>query len=136
MTSDYKTVKYQIAALPAGPKGKGTLEFTNCWGIPASSAHKAQAVDFVNAMTTKDQQLAFAKAFGVMPSIMSAKDAYAQQFPTYSVFLQGADYGVGPVKAPKLTAVLADYDNQLTKLATLQPKTILSRLQKDLPTGS
>jgi multiple sugar transport system substrate-binding protein len=133
MSSDYKTVKYTIAPLPAGPKGKGTLEFTNCWGIPASTPNKAQAVDFVNAMTAKDQQLAFAKAFGVMPSIMSAKAAYAQQFPTYSVFLQGADYGVGPVKAPKLTAVLADYHNQLTKLATLQPKTILSRLQKDLP---
>jgi multiple sugar transport system substrate-binding protein len=133
MSTDYKSVKYTIAPLPAGPKGKGTLEFTNCWGIPASTPNKAQAVDFVNAMTAKDQQLAFAKAFGVMPSIMSAKDAYAQQFPTYSVFLQGADYGVGPVKAPKLTAVLADYDNQLTKLATLQPKAILSRLQKDLP---
>jgi multiple sugar transport system substrate-binding protein len=136
MSSDYKTVKYQVAPLPAGPAGKGTLAFTNCWGIPASSAHKQQAVDFVNAMTAKDQQLAFAKAFGVMPSIQSAAADYAQQFPTFKVFLDGAAYGVGPVKAPKLTAVMADYDNQLTKLATLDPKTILSRLQKDLPSSS
>ena len=81
MASDYKTVKYTVAPLPAGPKGKGTLAFTNCWGIPASSTHKQQAVDFVNAMTAKDQQLAFAKAFGVMPSIQSAAADYGQQFP-------------------------------------------------------
>ncbi|MDX6228846.1 MAG: multiple sugar transport system substrate-binding protein [Frankiales bacterium] len=136
MSADYKTVKYQVVPLPAGPAGKGTLAFTNCWGIPASSAHKQQAVDFVNAMTAKDQQLAFAKAFGVMPSIQSAAADYAQQFPAFKVFLDGAAYGVGPVKAPKLAAILADYDNQLTKLATLDPKNILSRLQKDLPSSS
>ncbi|BEP15591.1 hypothetical protein acdb102_39020 [Acidothermaceae bacterium B102] len=136
MASDYKTVKYQVVPLPAGPKGKGTLAFTNCWGIPASSSHKQQAVDFVNAMTAKTQQLAFSKAFGVMPSIQSAAADYAAQFPTFKVFLDGAAYGVGPVKAPKLTAVLADYDNQLTKLATLDPKNVLSQLQKNLPPAS
>ncbi len=136
MASDYKTVKYDVAPLPAGPKGKGTLAFTNCWGIPASSAHKDAAVDFVNAMTAKDQQLAFSKAFGVMPSIQSAAADYGSQFPAFKVFLDGAAYGVGPIKAAKVSAVLADYDNQLTKLATLQPKTVLSRLQRDLPSGS
>jgi multiple sugar transport system substrate-binding protein len=133
MKSDYKNVKYQVAALPAGPAGKGTLAFTNCWGIPQSSAYKEQAVDFVNAMTSKDQQLAYAKAFGVMPSVQSAKADYAAQFPQDKVFLDGADNAVGPAKAPKLTQVLADYDNQLTKLATLDPAAVLARLQKNLP---
>jgi multiple sugar transport system substrate-binding protein len=132
MQSDFKTVKYTVAALPAGPAGPGTLAFTQCWGIPASSKFKDQALDFVNAMTAADQQLAFAKAFGVMPSRQSVAAQYQSQFPTDQVFLAGAAYGVGPVNAPKLAQVLTDYDNQLTKLATSDPTTILSRLQKNM----
>jgi multiple sugar transport system substrate-binding protein len=36
MKSDYPNVKYQVAPLPAGAQ-KGTLAFTQCWGIPAAS---------------------------------------------------------------------------------------------------
>lgn len=134
MKSDYPNVKYEVAPLPAGTQ-KGTLAFTQCWGIPAASKYKQQAIDFVNAMTSADQQLAFADAFGVMPSRQSAKDSYVQKFPSDKVFLEGAAYGVGPIKAPKTTQVLADYDNELGKLATTAPATILSRLQKNMATA-
>ena len=33
MTNDFPDVAYTVAELPAGPAGKGTLQFTNCWGI-------------------------------------------------------------------------------------------------------
>jgi multiple sugar transport system substrate-binding protein len=51
MKADYPDVAYTAYELPAGPKGKGTLSFTNCWGIAAKSRHKEQAVGFVEAMT-------------------------------------------------------------------------------------
>ena len=35
MTTDYPKVHYKVVPLPAGPAGKGTLQFTNCWGIAA-----------------------------------------------------------------------------------------------------
>ncbi len=131
MKSDYPNVDYQIAPLPAGQQ-PGTLAFTQCWGIPASSPYKTQALAFVDAMTSAQQQLAFADAFGVMPSRQSVKDAYVQKFPGDKVFLDGAATGVGPIQAPKTTQVLADYDNELTKLATTDPKAILARLQKNM----
>jgi multiple sugar transport system substrate-binding protein len=131
MTADYPTVKYTIAPLPAGKKA-ATLEFTQCWGIAAKSPNHAQALDFVNAMTDPTQQLAFAKGFGVMPSRMSAKAAYTSAFPNDKAFLNGAASGFGPVNEAKSTAVLADYDSQLSKLATADPKAILARLQKNL----
>src|SRR5215467_3250912 len=68
MQSDYPTIKYEVKPLPAGPAGQGTLSFTQCWGISAKSKFKDQAIAFVKYMTAKDQQLTFAKAFGVMPS--------------------------------------------------------------------
>jgi multiple sugar transport system substrate-binding protein len=132
MKSDYPKVKYEIAPLPAGPAGAATLEFTQCWGISAKSKNHAADIAFVNAMTAPQQQLTFAKAFGVIPSRQSAQATYLQQFPTDKAFLDGAPNGVGPVNAPKVTTVLADYDTQLTQLAKGSPSAILARLQTNL----
>ncbi|GAA3223525.1 sugar ABC transporter substrate-binding protein [Nonomuraea helvata] len=132
LKADFPDVKYSVHELPAGPKGKGTLSFTNCWGISAKSRHKDQAVSFVEAMTKADQQMAFAKAFGVMPSRQSAKAAYTAEFPDDGPFVNGADYAQGPVNAPKMDSVLVDFDTGLQKLATTAPKTLLQRTQKNI----
>jgi multiple sugar transport system substrate-binding protein len=131
MQNDFPKVKYAVYPLPTGPKGKGTLSFTNCWGIAAKSKFKDQAINFVEAMTKVDQQMTFAKAFGVMPSRQSARDAYTQAFPNDKPFIEAADYAHGPVNAPKMDSVLADFDAQLQGLATGNPKAILDSLQKN-----
>jgi multiple sugar transport system substrate-binding protein len=132
---DFPNVKYSVVPMPAGPAGKGTLSFTQCWGIAAKSAHKDQAIKFVEAMTSTDQQIAFAKAFGVMPSRASAKDTYLQQFPNDKAFIDSAEFAQGPVNAPKMDSVLADFDSQLQGLASGDPKAILARLQKNVETA-
>ncbi|RKS72645.1 multiple sugar transport system substrate-binding protein [Motilibacter peucedani] len=131
LKSDYPGVKYQVAELPAGAKGKGTLTFTNCWGIAAQSKNKAAAQQLVQALTTSDQQMKFADAFGVMPSRDDALPMYEQKFPAQAAFVAGAKYGKGPVNAPGMTPVLADFDTQLQKLPGADPKQILSSLQKN-----
>ena len=89
----------QAVELPAGPKGKGTLQFTQCWGIAADSKAQAQAVDLVKALSTVDQQMKFAEAFGVMPSRQSAADQYKAKFPEDAPFIAGGEYGHGPINA-------------------------------------
>lgn len=131
MKADYPNVKFTAHELPAGPKGKGTLSFTNCWGIAAKSKNKAAAISFVEAMTKADQQMTFAKAFGVMPSRQSAKDAYVKEFPEDTAFVNGADYAQGPVNAAKMDSVLSDFDTGLQQLTSQDPKAILARLQKN-----
>jgi multiple sugar transport system substrate-binding protein len=133
MQSDYPTIKYKVYPMPAGPSGtKGTLSFTQCWGISSKSKFKDQAINFVEAMTSVQQQLAFTKAFGVMPSRSSAKAGYLQQFPNDQAFIDSADFAQGPVNAPKMDPVLADLDSQLQGLASGDPKAILTRLQSNL----
>jgi len=133
MQTDYPTIKYKVVQMPAGPSGtKGTLSFTQCWGISAKSKFKDQAINFVEAMTTAQQQLAFTKAFGVMPSRASAKAGYLQQFPNDQPFVDSADFAQGPVNAPKMDPVLADFDSQLQGLANGDPKAILVRLQSNV----
>lgn len=131
MQNDFPDVKYTVHPLPAGPAGKGTLSFTTCWGVAAKSRHKEQAVDFVKAMTTVEQQMAFAKAFGVMPSRESARDQYASAFPADQPFLDAVEYAQGPVNAPKMDSVLADFDTALQGLSSGEPKAILQRLQRN-----
>jgi multiple sugar transport system substrate-binding protein len=136
MQKDYPTVKYTVAAMPTGPSGKkGTLSFTQCWGISAKSKYKDQAIKFVEAMTSAQQQITFAKAFGVMPSRASAKDQYLQTFPDDKAFIDSAAFAQGPVNAPKMDSVLADFDSQLQGLVSGDPKAMLTRLQQNATTA-
>jgi len=134
LESDFPTIKYVVKELPAGPKGKGTLSFTQCWGIAAKSKYPDQAVKFVDAMTTADQQMAFAKGFGVMPSRQDAQATYQQQYPQDAAFIAGTRYAQGPVNAPKMDSVLADLDAALQGLQTGDPKAILQRFDKNAKT--
>ncbi|WP_439937392.1 sugar ABC transporter substrate-binding protein [Nocardia sp. N13] len=131
MSNDYPDVDYTVAELPEGPAGKGTLLFTQCWGIAADSSDQDVAVDLVEALTTPEQQLANAKAFGVMPSRESAQADYVDQFPEDAPFIAGGDYGRGPVNLPGLGPVVADLDSQLEQLKTADVNDILASFQKN-----
>ncbi|MBL7253617.1 sugar ABC transporter substrate-binding protein [Paractinoplanes lichenicola] len=135
LKADFPAIKYTVKELPAGPKGKGTLSFTQCWGIAAKSKFKSQAVAFVQAMTGADQQLSFSKAFGVMPSRQDAQATYQQQNPDDAAFVAGAQYAQGPVNAPKMDSVLADLDAGLQGLQNGNPATVLQRFDKNAKTA-
>ncbi|MGI5244062.1 sugar ABC transporter substrate-binding protein [Dactylosporangium sp. CA-139066] len=135
LQTDFPNVKYTVHPLPAGPKAQATLSFTNCWGIAAKSKYKDQAIKFVEAMTAGEQQMAFAKAFGVMPSRQSVKDQYTAAFPADKPFIDGAAYAQGPVNAPKMDSVLADLDTGIQGLAGGDPKALLTRVQKNTETA-
>ena len=118
MTNDYPDVEYLTVAMPEGPAGPGTLLFTQCWGVAAESDAQDQAVDLVNYLTSPEQQLAFAEAFGVMPSRQSAAADYEAAFPENAAFIAGGEYGHGPINAPGMEAVVADLNSQLEAIAT------------------
>jgi multiple sugar transport system substrate-binding protein len=129
LQNDFPDVKYTVHEMPAGPKGKGTLSFTVCWGISAKTEYREQAIDFVRHMVSAEQQIAFTEAFGVMPSRSSLRDQYLDQFPNDEAFIAGAEYAQGPVKAPKMDSVLSDFDAGLQQLVSTDPKALLERLQ-------
>ncbi len=132
MTNDFPNVKYTVHELPAGPKGKGTLSFTNCWGIAAKSKFKEQAIDFVKAMTTVDQQMTYAKAFGVMPSRQSARDQYTSRVPRGQGVHRRRRVRAGPGERPED----GQRPGRLRRVAqqrwpSSDPKQLLGTLQKN-----
>lgn len=132
MQNDYPDITFQVAELPAGPAGKGTLQFTNCWGIAADSPNQEAALELVEHLTSTESQLAFSEAFGPMPSIKSAADAWSEANPELVPFLAGADYALGVPTAQGAVDVVADLNAQLETLATSDPKQMLDSVQQNL----
>ena len=133
MQSDYPAVKYQVAALPAGPTGtKATLAFTNCWGIPASSKNLAGAISFVKFLTTPSQQMTFSRAFGVIPSLATLQSQWQKAFPSLAVHTAELPYAHPDIALPGDTQALAAFDSALAQLKTSSPASILSAAQRNL----
>jgi multiple sugar transport system substrate-binding protein len=133
MQSDYPSIKYQAVPLPAGPTGtKATLAFTNCWGVPATSKNPAGALDFVKFLTTPSQQMAFSKAFGVIPSLSSLQGQFQKTFPALAVHTEELPYAHPDIALPGDTEALASFDSALAQLKTSNPSTILANAQRNL----
>jgi multiple sugar transport system substrate-binding protein len=113
IAGDFPDTNYAAYELPAGPGGKSTFTFSNCWGIPADSDTRDAAVDLVEFLTSDDQQLAFSDAFGVIPSTESAAATYAENYPENASFVAGAEYAVSPVNFAGSADVVADFNAQL-----------------------
>ena len=129
---DFPNLKYQVVELPAGPAGKGTLLFSNCWGIAAKSPNHDQTIDRVKSLIATDQQLKFADAFGVMPSTEAGAKAFAAKYPDSAAFVKGGDYAQGPVNLPGFNDVLAKFNSELATLGKGgDPNAWLAELQKN-----
>lgn len=132
MKANYPDVSWTAIELPSGAAGKGTLQFTNCWGIATDSDQQADAVELVEFLTSAEQQMAFANAFGVMPSISTVADEWKTAFPEQEAFLAGADYAQGVPPVQGIADVLSDFNSQLETLGSTDPATILTSVQGNL----
>ncbi|RAX20576.1 ABC transporter substrate-binding protein [Actinomyces sp. Z5] len=132
LSADYPDIEYVAVELPAGPAGKGTMQFTNGYGIAEASVHKEDAVKLVEYLTSTEQQLAFAQAFGVMPSVSSAREQWEAENPTMTAFIAGADYAINVPTAAGAADVVADFNSQIATLSSADPKTILESVQTNL----
>lgn len=132
MNADYPDVDYRVVPLPAGPEGEGTLSFTNCWGIATETASQEAAQDLVGFLTTPEQQMEFARAFGVMPSVETAQEDFVTEFPDFTAFVEQADVAQTVPNAEGVSTVIADLNSQLEGLPGGDPAAILSSTQANL----
>jgi multiple sugar transport system substrate-binding protein len=133
LQSSYPGVKFKVYPLPAGPSGtRATISFTNCWGIPKQSKNLTGAIEFVKFLTTSQQEMTFAKSFGVIPSVQTAQSQYVQDFPQYSAFVQELPYAHPDIAIAGASQALAAFDSALAQLASSAPATILKNAQQNL----
>ena len=132
MTNDFPDIDYVVVELPEGSAGKGTLQFTNCWGMAADSPNQQAALELIEFLTSTEQQLAFSEAFGVMPSIESAAQQWTEDNPELAAFLAGADYAQGVPTYEGTADVITDFNAQLEGLKNGDPQQILDSVQSNL----
>nr|BFE60680.1 ABC transporter substrate-binding protein [Dactylosporangium thailandense] len=117
MKNDFPSVKYGVAELPAGPKGKGTMSFSVCYGVAKASKSKAAAVDLVKFLTSPDEQLTITKEFPVMPSRKSLADKWLTDKPELKAFVAGGDYAKKSVFVPGFSTVIDTFNDGIQGLA-------------------
>lgn len=132
MQADFPEVDYAVVELPAGPGGKGTLQFTNCWGMASDSPNQKAALELVEHLTSADQQLTFSQAFGPMPSVQSAASQWEEENPELKAFLSGARYAQFVPNIAGIVDIITDFNAQLEGLKTSNVQTLLSSVQANL----
>lgn len=132
MKNDFPSVSYRVVELPAGPAGKGTLQYDGGWGLAAASKNKPAAMRLISYLTARKVQMGNAKAFGVMPSAKALATEWTALYPKSAAFLAGANYSRSIPTIPDIQTVLADFNQQLQALPTTDPRQILNRVNAAL----
>jgi multiple sugar transport system substrate-binding protein len=133
LQADYPNVKFKVYPLPAGPTGThATLSFTNCWGVPKQQSNLPGAIDLVKFLTTSQQEMTFAKGFGVIPSLNTAQAQYVKTYPQYATFVQELSYAHPDIAIAGSTQALSAFDSALQQLASGNPASILNTAQQNL----
>lgn len=117
MQKDFPNTKYAVAELPAGPKGKGTMSFSVCYGVAKASKNRAAATDFVKFLTSAQQQLAFTKEFPVMPSRKSLADQWLADKQQLKPFVAGSEYAKKSVFVPGFKTAIDTLNDGIQGLA-------------------
>ncbi|OZG68675.1 sugar ABC transporter substrate-binding protein [Bifidobacterium eulemuris] len=132
MSADYPDVNYTVVELPEGPAGKGTMHFTNGWGIAADSPNQEGAVSLVEYLTSDDVVMDFAEAFGIMPASTTLADTWKSAFPELSAFMDGLDYSVTVPTAQGASDVITEFNAQIEGLKSGDVQSILDDTQTNL----
>lgn len=132
MENDFPDVDYRVVELPAGPVGPATLQYTNCWGVAAGSDNVEGTVSLVEHLTSPEQQLEFADAFGVMPSVEAAAEDWKEQFPDMSAFIDSAEFAENLPTQEGAADVIAEMNAQLATLKSSEPQQILDSVQQNM----
>ena len=92
LTDQFPDLKFGVAELPAGPKGKATMAFTVCYAAPASGKHLAESWDFINYIAGPEGMKAWTDLGLAMPTRQSLSAGWAEQYPDSQPFIAGAEY--------------------------------------------
>ena len=132
LSADFPDVEYTVVELPEGPGGKGTIQYTNCWGIATDADNTEGAQQLVEYLTSAEQQAAFAEAFGVMPSVSAAAEDWKAAYPEMEAFINGADYAINLPAAVGSADVIADFNAQLATIASTDVSTMLESINTSM----
>jgi multiple sugar transport system substrate-binding protein len=99
----FPDVNWGVSELPTGPSGtKGTLVFSECYGVGADNEHLDESWLLVDFLTGPEGAARLAEGgFGPMPTRTSSGSGWLDaRGPEFEPFVTGAEYAVAPILPP------------------------------------
>ena len=128
---DYPNLKYKVVRCPParpGPRARCVHQLLGHRRPTARTSGRRRSL--VEYLTSADQQLAFAKAFGVMPSRPVGQGPYLEQFPDFAAVRRRRRLRPGPGAARRRRPTCSTTSTPSSQsLANADPKAILDSVQ-------
>jgi multiple sugar transport system substrate-binding protein len=103
LIDQFPDLNWGVAELPTGPDGqKGTLVFSECYGVGADNEHLEESWLLVDFLTGPEGAARLAEGgFGPMPARASAGPGWLEtRGEEFEPFVAGAEYAVAPITPP------------------------------------
>lgn len=114
---DFPHLRWAAVPVPAGPRGGGTLSFSVCLAVAASSPVRDRALGLVRFLTSPSRMTAFTDRFPVMPSRRSLTARWTARNPRLAGFASGVDQARSVVFRPGFPEVLDALNDGIQGLA-------------------
>lgn len=85
----FPNFSYDVAPLPSGPGGRGTVAFTSCYAVTTTANRPEDAFALANFLSSRDAMQQWTDTAAFMPTRISLRAGWLEQFPALSPFMDG-----------------------------------------------
>ncbi len=127
LAREFPDMAYQVAPLPQGPGGRGTVAFTSCYGVAKASPRPELAFQLANFLTGPEVMAEWPPDGASMPSRRSLASSWRQAFPHLAPFLDGVAEAWVWQLPPGQENVLPVFNRRMLQLfaAEIEPEDLL-----------
>ena len=127
LAAEFPDLAYQVAPLPQGPGGRGTVAFTSCYAVAQASPRQELAFQLANFLTGPEVMAEWPPDGAAMPSRPSLAPGWRQAFPALVPFLDGVAEARVWQLPPGQENVLPVFNRRMLQLfaAEIEPEDLL-----------
>jgi multiple sugar transport system substrate-binding protein len=132
LKDNFPDLNFQVVELPEGPAGKATMAFTVCYGVASGGQNQEAAWALVNYLTGTEGMKAWTDLGLAMPTRISLREGWLEQFPDLEPFLNGAEYAHGWQFTTGFGDVLNTVNDGLLEMfdGSLDPQDLLDEVEE------
>ncbi len=130
--AEFPDFKYGVASIPAGPSGRGSVAFTSCYAVAATSPHAEAAFALATFLSSRAAQEARLGLTGFMPPRLSLRQAWLAAFPSLAPFMDAVDTATVWQLPANSDALLRTFNRRMLDLfaADIEPADLLREVQQ------
>lgn len=132
LAAEFPDFAYGVAPMPSGPDGRGTVAFTSCYAVSARAANPDDAFALAAWLTSPEMQSEWPADGAWMPTRLSLREEWLEQFPHLAPFLTGLDAARVWQLPPGGSRLLENFNRSMLTLlaAEIESDEFLEQMQR------